>query len=116
MAAPRRRAGLGWSRICMLALKKCRIGEAQAAGGCGKRRKNAQGRTFSFWRLRKGALWMEARPLTRREVSWSSNWNLSNALFFTPVHCFHQNLLDHIAFHCSISPSVVRILFRQRFF
>lgn len=77
MAAPRRRAGLRWSRICMLALKKCRIGEAQAAGGCGKRRKNAQGRTFSFWRLRKGALWMEARPLTRREVSWSSNWNLS---------------------------------------
>ena len=48
MAAPRRKAGLGWSRICMLALKKCRIGEAQAAGGCGKRRKNAQGRTFSF--------------------------------------------------------------------
>ena len=89
MAAPRRRAGLGWSRICMLALKKCRIGEVQAAGGCGKRRKNAQGRTFSFWRLRKGALWMEARPLNRREVMWSSNWNLYNwcayVLIYSPL-------------------------------
>ena len=54
MAAPRRRAGLGWSRICMLALKKCRIGEVQDSRWLRETKEECAGKDVFLLEIAKG--------------------------------------------------------------
>ena len=54
MAAPRRRAGLGWSRICMLALKKCRIGEVQDSRWLWETKEECAGKDVFLLEIAKG--------------------------------------------------------------
>lgn len=54
MAAPRRRAGLGWSRIYMLALKKCRIGEAQDSRWLRETKEECAGKDVFLLEIAKG--------------------------------------------------------------
>ena len=54
MAAPRRRAGLGWSRICMPALKKCRIGEVQDSRCLRETKEECAGKDVFLLEIAKG--------------------------------------------------------------
>lgn len=54
MAAPRRKAGLGWSRICMLALKKCRIGEVQDSRWLRETKEECAGKDVFLLEIAKG--------------------------------------------------------------
>ena len=67
MAAPRRRAGLGWSRICMLALKKCRIGEVQDSRWLRETKEECAGKDVFLLEIAKGCALDGSAPFDSEE-------------------------------------------------